>query len=200
MSAAAASASSCPLYADKLGQWGRNNTKSTRLENFPVTVKRQDSTQEKVMLMDELNRFLDTHEPNAVNKHLSYPKSFKYDQEPLQHIEGFPEEARSRSDMQVQRNCGVKDQEQKDKEQWRKYALGHRCESRVFQALETILQGRPSLMLNSVEAEKILQLVRESAKFNIGQARKQDPHLFSVPLTAEERMLAEALGFQELIC
>ena len=85
MSAAAASASSCPPCADKLGQWGRNNKKATRLENFPVTVKRQDSTQEKVMLMDELNRFLDTHEPNAVNKYLSYPKSFKYDQEPLQH-------------------------------------------------------------------------------------------------------------------
>ena len=46
-------------------------------------------------------------------------------------------------------------------------------------------------MLNSVEPEKILKLLRESAKFSIGHARKLDPHLFSVPLTAEERMLAK---------
>ena len=194
-----ASASRCPSYVDKLGQQKRSNSKTTKLDNFPVTVKRQDSTVEKVMLMDELNSFLDCHEPDAVNKYLSYPKSFEYDEKKLQHIEGFPEKARPWSNMQSsRRTAGGKDQEEKDKEQWRKAALGLSSESKIFQMLETQFESRPSLMLNNIETEKMLQLVRESAKFSLGQSRKLMPHLFSVPLTSEERILAEALGFDHL--
>ena len=41
---------------------------STNLDTFSVRVRRQDSTIENVMLMDELTRFLEKEMPDAVNK------------------------------------------------------------------------------------------------------------------------------------
>ena len=80
-------------FVNQLGRHRRENTKFSSLDSFPVTVRRQDSTIENAMLMDELTRFLDTQEPDALNKHLSYPKSFQYNEDSLHHIQGFPEEA-----------------------------------------------------------------------------------------------------------
>ena len=41
-------------------------------------------------------------------------------------------------------------------------------------------------------------MAKESAEYSLDQSKKQNPHLFSVPLTVEEKMLAEALGFDLL--
>ena len=178
------------LQAKSLGWQKLVYTNTTNLDNFPVRVRRQDSTIENVMLMDELTRFLDTEIPEAVGKYLAYPQ-FKYNQEALNHIQGFPEEARTR--FSVQR--GPKDREQMLKEHWRQRALGDSSEAKTVRALETLFQTRPSLLLTGVKAERILQLARQSAKHSFNQSRVQDPHLFTVPLTKEERMLFEALGF-----
>ena len=43
--------------------------------------------------MAELLEFVDKQIPDAVNKFLAYPQSFKYDQKALSDIPGFPEEA-----------------------------------------------------------------------------------------------------------
>ena len=67
----------------------------TNLDSFSVRVRRQDSTIENVMLMDELTRFLDTEMPESVSKYLAYPQ-FNYNLEALSHIQGFPKEARTR--------------------------------------------------------------------------------------------------------
>ena len=81
--------------ASRLGWQNLSFTNTANLDTFPVRVRRQDSTIEDVMLMDELTRFLDTEIPEAVGKYLAYPQ-FKYNQEALNHIQGFPEEARTR--------------------------------------------------------------------------------------------------------
>ena len=179
-----------PLQANSLGWRKLNYTNTTNLDCFPVRVIRQDSTVENVMLMGELTRFLDKEMPDAVSKYLAYPQ-FKYNQDALNHIQGFPEEARIR--FSVQR--GPKDREQMTKEDWRKKALGDSSEAKTVRALETLFQSRPSLLLTGLKAERILQLARQSAKHSFNQSRAQDPHLFTVPLTPEERMLFEALGF-----
>ena len=72
------------LQASRLGWHKLSHTNTTTLDNFLVRVRRQDSTIEDVMLMDELTRFLDTEMPEAVSKYLAYPQ-FKYNQEALNH-------------------------------------------------------------------------------------------------------------------
>ena len=124
------------LQAKTLGWQKLGHTSTTNLDNFPVRVRRQNSTIEDVMLMDELTRFLDTEMPNAVSKYLAYPQ-FKYNQEALNHIQGFPEEARSRFSAQG----GPKDREQMTKEDWRKKALGDSSEAKTVRALETLFQS-----------------------------------------------------------
>ena len=187
----------CLSLVDKLGRKQTKNKISASLDNFPVRVRRQDATIENVMLMDELVRFLDAVEPDAVKKYLSYPQSCEFNQTALKHIQGFPEEARWRADMQTQKHVGLKDQEQALKEQWRKKALGASGETKTSQALERLFQARPSLLLNGIETEKMLRVARESAKYSFGQSKKQVPsHLgHLVSLTGEERLLADALGF-----
>ena len=66
------------------------------------------------------------------------------------------------------------------KEVWRRKALGDFGEAKTVQALETLFQSRPSFLLTGFKAEKILQLARESAKYSLGQSRKQNLQLFSV--------------------
>ena len=82
------------------------------------------------------------------------------------------------------------------KEDWRKKALGDSSEAKTVRALETLFQSRPSLLLTGVKVENILRVVRESAKYSLSQSKAKYPHLFSVPLTIEERMLAEVLGVE----
>ena len=83
------------LQANRLG-WQTLRFKSvSNLETFPVTVRRQDSTIENVMLMDELMRFLDKEMPEAASKYLAYPQSFGYNQEALKRIQGFPQAAQT---------------------------------------------------------------------------------------------------------
>ena len=165
------------LLASRLGWQKLSFVNTANLDTFPVRVRRQNSTIETVMLMDELKRFLDTEMPNAVKNYMVYPR-FKYNQEALNCTQGFPEEARTR--FSVKR--GPKDRDS--------------SEAKTVRALETLFQGRTSLLLTGVKAERILQVARQSAKHSFAQSRKQHPHLFSVPLTKEERMLAEALGFE----
>ena len=50
-----------------------NFANSTNLYAFPVRVRRQDSTIENVMLMDEMVAFLDKEMPNAVDNYVAYP-------------------------------------------------------------------------------------------------------------------------------
>ena len=73
-----------------------NFANSTNRDAFPVRIRRQDSTIENVMLMDEMVAFLDKEMPNAVNNYMAYPQTFEYNQEALKQIQGFPEEARTR--------------------------------------------------------------------------------------------------------
>jgi len=158
-----------------------------------VRVKRHDASVETVMLMTELPKFLDKAMPNAVHEYLAYPQSFEYNQKELRRIQGFPKEAQTLFAHSKQQ--GPKDREQKSREQWKKTALANLSEAKTFRALETLFQSRPSLMMSGVKAEKILQVARQSAKYSLTQSKRQNPHLFSVPLTKEERMLAEAFGF-----
>ena len=165
---------------DNLGKKGWNDIKKTCVDTFPVRVRRQDSTIENVKLMDELVKFLDTEMPDAVSKYFAYPQFYKYDQDALQHFQGFPEEA-----------CKVEDRLRKG---WREKALGDSSEAETFWALETLFQSRPSLLLTGVKTVKILRVARETAEYSLDQSKKENPHMFSVPLTVEEKMLAEALG------
>ena len=103
------------LEANRLGWQKLGFTNTTNLDTFPVRVRRQDSTIENVMLRDELARFLDIEMPESVSKYLAYPQ-FKYNQKDLHHIQGFPEEARTRFSRPLQ--GGPKDGEQRLKEQW----------------------------------------------------------------------------------
>jgi hypothetical protein len=189
------------LQANRLGWQKSSHTSTTNLDTFPVTVRRQDSTTtENVNLMDELTRFLDNNMPEAVSKYMAFPQSFQYDQDALSNIHGFPEEARTRFSNPVPSGPrptqrGPKDSEQILKKAWRTKGLADFSEAKTFRALETLFQGRPSLLLTGVKSERILRVARESAKYSLTQSRKQDPNSFSVPLTKEERMLAEALGF-----
>ena len=181
-----------PLPVSKLGRHRFSFAKSINLDAFPVRVRRQDSTIENVMLMDEMVAFLDKEMPNAVNNYMAYPQSFDYNQVALKGIQGFPEEARTRFSRSSQ--CGPRDREHILREEWRQRALGDSSEAKTFRALETLFQSRPSLLLTGVKVERVLQVARQAAKYSLGQARKKSPQLFSVPLTTEERMLAEALG------
>ena len=109
-----------PLHAKRLGWQNLIHGKTTNLETFLVRVRRQDSTIKNVMLMDELTRFTEKEMPEAVNKYLAYPQSIQYDQEALKHIQGFPEEVRTKFSCPAQN--GPKDREQMLKEAWRKRA------------------------------------------------------------------------------
>ena len=74
-------------------------THSSSLDSFPVRVRRQNSTFENVKLMEELLRFTDAQFPDAVNKYLALPQAFQFNQNALKHIQGFPEEAEKRTDV-----------------------------------------------------------------------------------------------------
>ena len=95
-------------HTSSLGPKSLNPTTSTNLNNFSVRVRRQDSTIEEVFLMAELLEFVDKQIPDAVNKFLAYPQSFKYDQKALSDIPGFPEEADFRTQDKVGEWMGTK--------------------------------------------------------------------------------------------
>ena len=107
-----------PLPVSKLGRQRFSFAKSINLDAFPVRVKRQDSTIENVMLMNEMVAFLDKEMPNAVNNYVAYPETFKYNHEALKQIQGFPEMTRTRL------SSGPRDNEQILKEEWRKKSPG----------------------------------------------------------------------------
>ena len=82
------------------------------------------------------------------------------------------------------------------KEAWRKKALGDFSEAKVFEALESIFQRRASVMLTGVKVEKILQVARQAADHSLNKHKDKSnkfAHLFSIPLTTEERTLGDAL-------
>ena len=85
-----------PFQEDKLGRHRLCSPKSINLDTFPVRVRRQDSTIEYVMLMNEIINFIEKEMPNAVDSYMAYPQTFKYNQEALKQTQGFPEEARMR--------------------------------------------------------------------------------------------------------
>ena len=99
-----------PLPVSKLGRHRFSFAKSINLDAFPVRVKRQDSTIENVMLMDEMVAFLDKEMPNAVNKYVASPHTFEYNHEVLKQIQGFPEMTRTRLSRPAQ--SGPRDNEQ----------------------------------------------------------------------------------------
>ena len=113
-----------------------------------MRVRRQDSTIENVMLMDEMVVFLDKEMPNAVNNYVAYPETFEYNHEALKQIQGFPEMTRTRL------SSGPRDNEQILKEEWRKRALGDASEAKTFRALQTFFQSRPSFLLSGVTVER----------------------------------------------
>ena len=127
-------------WSTNFNQQRLNFANNTNLYAFPVRVRRQNSTIENVMLMDEMVAFLDKEMPNAVNKYVAYPETFKYNQEALKQIQGFPEMTRTRL------SSGPRDNEQILKEEWRKRAQGDSSEAKTFRALQTLFQGRPSVL------------------------------------------------------
>ena len=90
-------------HTSSLGPQSLTPTTSTNLDNFSVRV-----TIEEVFLMAELLEFVDKQIPDAVNKFLAYPQSFKYDQKALSDIPGFPEEADFRTQDKVGEWMGTK--------------------------------------------------------------------------------------------
>ena len=60
-----------PLTVSKLGRQKLNFAKSINLDTFPVRVRRQDSTIEYVMLMNELVNFIKKEMPNAVDGYMA---------------------------------------------------------------------------------------------------------------------------------
>ena len=158
------------------------HTNSTNLESIPVTVKRQDSTIENVMLMDELLAFVDAQFPNAVNKYLAHPQAFEYNYKALNNTHGFLKEAQERPDIGWQ---------------WRRRATGDLSEAKTFRALETLFQKRQSLLINGFKTETIFKVLRESAERSKKQIQKSKK-MFSRPLTNEERMFKEASGIDLL--
>ena len=60
-----------PLPVSKLGRHRFSFAKSINLDTFPVRVRRQDSTIENVMLMDEMVAFLDKEMPNTVDNYVA---------------------------------------------------------------------------------------------------------------------------------
>ena len=60
-----------PLPVSKLGRHRFSFAKSINLDAFPVRVRRQDSTIENVMLMDEMVAFLNKEMPNTVYNYLA---------------------------------------------------------------------------------------------------------------------------------
>ena len=128
------------------------------------------------MHMDEMVTFLDKEMPNAVDNYIAYPQTFEYNQEALKQIQGFPEEARTRFSRSAQ--SGPRDREQILREGWRQRSLGDSSEAKTFNALETLFQSQPSLLLTGVKVEGVLQVARQAAKYSLGQARKQSPQLF----------------------
>ena len=157
-------------------------THSTSLDSFPVRVKPQNSTIENVKLMEELLRFTDAQFPDAVNKYLALPQAFQYNQNALKHIQGFPEEAEKRTDVE------------KD---WKSKGLGDCSEAETFRALETLFQKRQSLLLTGLKTNELFKLARESAHCSKKQKQKSNK-MFSYPLTNEERMFCEASGIDLL--
>jgi hypothetical protein len=64
--------------------------KQIDLQNFIVRVRRQNAQVENVSLMDELNRFTETHYPDYATECIKYPPTgFKFDKKKLQLTEGF---------------------------------------------------------------------------------------------------------------
>ena len=116
------------------------------MDTFNVRVRRQDSTIENVKLMEEMFRFLDTEEPDAVNKYLAHPQSFEYNGDSLKDIQGFPEKARTIFSRPQQ--SGPKNKEEIEKEKWLKRALSDSSEAKVYHALEMAFQARH--LLNSL--------------------------------------------------
>ena len=110
-----------PFQEGKLGRHRLCSPKSINLDTFPVRVRRQDSTIEYVMLMNELVNFIKKEMPNAVDSYMAYPLTFKYNQEALKQTQGFPEEARVIFARPTP--SGPRDREQISKEEWRKGAL-----------------------------------------------------------------------------
>ena len=157
-------------------------THSTSLDSFPVRVRRQNSTIENVKLMEELLRFTDEQFPDAVNKYLALPQAFQFNQNALKHIQGFPEEAEKRTDV--------------DKD-WKSKALGDSSEANAFRAIETLFQKRKSLLLTGLKTNDLFKLARESAHCSKKQKQKSNK-MFSYPLTNEERMFFEASGIDLL--
>ena len=156
-----------PFQEDKLGRHRLCSPKSINLDTFPVRVRRQDSTIEYVMLMNEIINFIEKEMPNAVDSYMAYPQTFKYNQEALKQTQGFPEEARMRFARPTP--SGPVDREQISKEEWRKRVLGDSSEAKTFRSLESLFQSRPSLFLTGVKMERVLQVARQAAKYSLGR-------------------------------
>ena len=60
-------------WSTNFNQQRLNFANNTNLYAFPVRVRRQNSTIENVMLMDEMVAFLDKEMPNAVDNYVAYP-------------------------------------------------------------------------------------------------------------------------------
>ena len=168
---------------------GRQNLTITReTTDFHVRVRRQDSTIHESSVMVEYQRFLDAEFPNVANEFKIHPP-FKYNQGNLSDIQGFPEEARKKEKWSTTRDSFPNPD-------WTKKANSDFCEAKTVHALVTQFQCRTSLLLPGLKIKSILKLVRESAVGSLNTSREKDPYfLFNLPLTTEEKMLAEALGF-----
>ena len=147
--------------------------------DFDVVVRRQNTSEENVKLLDEFDSFTKTHFPNFQTKFIQLPEVFASKvKDPSKAIEGFAEKKRKTDVDPV----------------WLTHALGDKAESDLFQALEKEFVGRPSVSWNGFEMRKLFLVAKETLKEKRNQQKLLNPTLLEVPLTNGELELYRALG------
>ena len=148
--------------------------------DFDVVVRRQNTSEENVKLLDEYDSFTKTHFPNFQTKFIQLPEVFTSKvKDPSKAIEGFAEKKRNTD---------------ADESVWLTHALGDKAESDLFQALERECAGRPAVSWNGFEMRKLFLVAKETLKEERKQQKLLNPNLLEVPLTKGELELYRALG------
>ena len=109
--------------------------------DFKIRVKRQDSSQHLVSLMEELYRFTHNHFPKWDQEHLHFPLAFSYNTKKLQGREG-PTDVTGQDD------------------QWATAVKSIRGEELLDQNLHKVFKNRVSMRWNNYETRTLLNLSR----------------------------------------
>ena len=146
--------------------------------DYPVRVRRQDTTVKEVTMIEEFSAFTQKHFPSHQTQFLQVPEVFSPKVKDLgKVVEGFPEKGSAKVDPV-----------------WLTHALGDQAEYAVFRAIQTELGDRPALSWNSYELKKLFFVAKEAMKQERADARQENPDSLEMPLTPSERSLFVALG------